>query len=118
MIHTTDTTNNGDPLPPIKDKIVERVVRSFSQRSHLGMEKYGTTMERDDLSFYQWIQHVQEELMDATVYLEKIKDEMRTITVFHKPPQPTHIDFLLLSIVVGSSFIAGAIISQFVYIRL
>jgi len=34
-------------------------------------------MERDDLTFAQWIQHLQEELMDAVVYIEKIKNEAR-----------------------------------------
>jgi hypothetical protein len=32
-------------------------------------------MERDDLTFIEWIQHLQEELMDAVVYIEKIKGE-------------------------------------------
>jgi hypothetical protein len=45
--------------------------------------KYGTDLDRDDLYFIEWIQHTQEELMDATLYLEKIKkillekDELR-----------------------------------------
>jgi hypothetical protein len=33
-------------------------------------------MERDDLSPLQWLQHLQEELMDAAVYVEKLKGEI------------------------------------------
>jgi len=57
----------------MSDKIVESVIDQFRTRAEKGKEKYGTTMERDDLTFEQWIQHLQEELMDAVVYIEKIK---------------------------------------------
>ena len=53
--------------------ITEAVVAQLRTRAEKGKEKYGTTMERDDLTFEQWIQHLQEELMDAVVYIEKIK---------------------------------------------
>jgi hypothetical protein len=33
--------------------------------------------ERQDLSNLEWLQHLQEELMDASVYIEKLKDEMK-----------------------------------------
>ena len=39
----------------------------------LGQKKYGVTLDRNDLSFLEWIQHSQEELMDAILYLEKMK---------------------------------------------
>ena len=57
------------------DAITEAVVAQLRTRAEKGKEKYGTTMERDDLTFTQWIQHLQEELMDAVVYIEKIKGE-------------------------------------------
>jgi hypothetical protein len=57
----------------VSDKIVESVIDQFRTRAEQGKRKYGTTMERDDLTFAQWIQHLQEELMDAVVYIEKIK---------------------------------------------
>jgi hypothetical protein len=57
------------------DSIVNSVVGSFIERSNLGQLKYGTTLDRDDLTMNQWIQHMQEELMDAILYLEKIKSE-------------------------------------------
>jgi hypothetical protein len=57
----------------VSDSIVESVVDQFRTRAELGKAKYGTTMDRNDLTPMQWIQHLQEELMDAVVYLEKVK---------------------------------------------
>ena len=55
------------------DSVVQSVLDQYIQRSMVGKKKYGTTMDRDDLSIGEWIQHTQEELMDATLYLEKLK---------------------------------------------
>ena len=56
-----------------KDNVVDSVVEQFKKRSNVGVEKYGVTMDREDLSPLQWLQHLQEELMDATLYVEKLK---------------------------------------------
>ena len=56
--------------------ITEAVVAQLRTRAEKGKEKYGTTMERDDLTLMQWLQHLQEELMDAAVYVEKLKGEI------------------------------------------
>ena len=58
------------------DTVVAAVVRSFQERSATGQLKYGTTLDRTDLSPQQWAQHMQEELMDAILYLERLKREM------------------------------------------
>ena len=58
------------------DKVTEAVVAQLRTRAEKGKEKYGTTMERDDLTLMQWLQHLQEELMDAVVYVEKLKGEI------------------------------------------
>lgn len=55
------------------DSIVQSVVEKYKQRSILGQNKYGTTLDREDLSSDQWLSHLQEELMDATLYIEKLK---------------------------------------------
>ena len=55
------------------DKIVDKVIESFKQRSKFGQEKYNTTLESNNLGLKQWCQHIQEELMDAVNYLEKVK---------------------------------------------
>jgi len=53
--------------------IEEKVIQQIKTRAELGKNKYGTTMERTDLTLKEWIQHAQEEAMDLAVYLEKIK---------------------------------------------
>jgi hypothetical protein len=55
------------------DTIVNTVIDSFIKRSNFGYQKYGTTLDRDDLLILDWIQHAQEEHMDAILYLEKLK---------------------------------------------
>ena len=57
-----------------QDSYVQSVKEKFEQRSQTGIKKYNTTLERDDLNFLDWLNHLQEELMDATLYIEKLKD--------------------------------------------
>lgn len=64
---------NGLPKDIPKDSIVEAVIKKFQQRSEFGIKKYGVTLDRTDLGVKDWIQHTQEELMDAILYLEKLK---------------------------------------------
>ncbi len=52
--------------------IEEQVCFKILKRSEVGEEKYGTTMERDDLSRLEWLKHAQEEAMDFCVYLQKL----------------------------------------------
>lgn len=52
--------------------IEEAVIAKIKQRAAIGEQKYGTTMERTDLSEAQWLKHAQEEAMDLCVYLEKL----------------------------------------------
>jgi len=58
----------------MEDKIVKKVIDKFKQRSEAGIKKYGLTLERNDLSFQDWITHAQEEAMDFILYLEKLKE--------------------------------------------
>lgn len=55
------------------DTVVQSVIHKFIDRAKFGKKKYGTTLDREDLSTKDWIQHTQEELMDAILYLEKLK---------------------------------------------
>lgn len=55
------------------DSIVSTVIQKFKQRSEFGQRKYGTNLDRTDLEFLDWVNHMQEELMDAILYLEKMK---------------------------------------------
>ena len=61
---------------PVRDPNVAAVISKYEKRAAEGMKKYGVTTERNDISFVQWITHLQEELMDATIYCERIKREL------------------------------------------
>lgn len=58
-----------------RDPVVQRVVDKFVSRSDVGFEKYGVTLNDDKSNIFQWINHLQEELMDAVLYLQKLKEE-------------------------------------------
>jgi hypothetical protein len=68
---STEETNDSTCV----DSIVYSIVSQFISRSKIGKEKYGVTLDREDLSILDWIQHAQEEHMDAILYLEKLKKE-------------------------------------------
>lgn len=53
------------------DPIVEAVVKKFRDRSNVGFKKYGTTLEDNNTD--DFLNHLQEELMDAVNYIEKLK---------------------------------------------
>ena len=63
----------------IQDPILLRVLAKYYERSEIGIEKYGRTLDRDDLSLLDWLTHLQEELMDATLYIEKLKADVKFI---------------------------------------
>lgn len=55
--------------------IEDAVIIKIAKRSIAGLNKYGTTMERKDLSKTEWLTHAQEEAMDLSVYLERLIEE-------------------------------------------
>jgi len=62
------------------DPFVKKVIEKYQERSEAGIKKYNNTLERNDLSLIQWLTHLQEELMDATLYIEKLKAEAKKNT--------------------------------------
>ncbi|MGY8864950.1 MAG: hypothetical protein ACKVJK_04885 [Methylophagaceae bacterium] len=58
-----------------RDPVVERVVEKFVGRSDVGFEKYGVTLEDDPSDMLAWLNHLQEEMMDAVLYLQKAKQQ-------------------------------------------
>ena len=67
------------------DKNVERVCERLSNRADAGLKKYGVTTERDDLGLAEWIQHLQDELLDAVVYSERLKSEAQWMPINTAP---------------------------------
>tara|TARA_R110002153_G_scaffold174394_1_gene327583 strand:- start:1169 stop:1450 length:282 start_codon:yes stop_codon:yes gene_type:complete len=57
-----------------RDPVVNRVVDKFVSRSDVGFQKYGITLEDDKSKMFEWLNHLQEELMDAVLYLQKAKE--------------------------------------------
>ena len=57
-----------------RDPVVERVVNKFVTRSDVGFAKYGVTLNEDKSNLFAWINHLQEELMDAVLYMQKLKE--------------------------------------------
>lgn len=55
-------------------KIEDKVITMIQERAMKGEAKYGTTMERGDLSIREWLTHLQEELLDGAVYIQKLKE--------------------------------------------
>jgi len=67
-----------------RDPVVERVVDKFISRSDVGYKKYGSTLHDErtkglkDLSGY--LNDVQEELMDAILYIQSAREELRDMS--------------------------------------
>lgn len=71
---TDDTTGLVYEARIKKDGIVEKVKNLLDSRSQKGIKEYGTTLEDNPDGFYRWVNELQQELLDAALYLEKIKN--------------------------------------------
>jgi len=56
-----------------RDPIIEKVCDQLVSRSNVGYKKYGITLDGDVPDLQKWLQHLQEELLDAANYVEKLK---------------------------------------------
>ena len=68
-----------------RDVIIDRVIEKIKNRSDVGFKKYGVTLNDDNQSLDIWLTHIQEELMDAVNYIEKVKDILPHLEFRHKP---------------------------------
>ena len=59
------------------DSIVENVINRLKDRARIGFEKYGTDLDRNDLITEQWIEHAIEEALDFSLYLTKLKEQLK-----------------------------------------
>jgi len=74
-----------------EDKIVQAVLRKMDERSLVGQKKYGATMMQEiknqDKDLNRFLIDVQEELMDAILYIEAakrcLKDEVEDAILKH-----------------------------------
>ena len=67
-----------------RDPVVERVVDKFVGRSNVGFEKYGTTLQDERTmkmkGLVKYLTDVQEELMDAILYIQAARDELQDLS--------------------------------------
>lgn len=64
------------------DKIVDQVIEKYQQRSEMGAIKYGTYLHQNNADDY--LKHLQEELMDGSLYVQKLIDLKKEITALAK----------------------------------
>lgn len=58
------------------DSIVSEIIQQYQIRAEFGEKKYGVTLDREDLSTQDWIEHAKQEAMDFTLYLQKLSKEI------------------------------------------
>ena len=67
-----------------RDPVVERVVDKFVGRSNVGFDKYGTTLQDERTmkmkGLVKYLKDVQEELMDAILYIQAARDELQDLS--------------------------------------
>ncbi len=56
-----------------------RVCADLARRQAMGIAKYQTTVEANPLALYQWVTHLYEELLDASVYAKRILEELERV---------------------------------------
>ena len=79
MIYNNDVDPNVEMWETQNsDQIVLEVIEKYAQRSEIGIAKYGTSLETNNKDNY--LKHLQEELMDATLYLQKLMTLDKEIT--------------------------------------
>ena len=61
----------------ISDKIINRVIEKIQKRAEAGYKKYGVGLDKDEQTLDTWLNHLQEELMDAANYIEKARSVLR-----------------------------------------
>lgn len=59
------------------DSVVTEILNRYKDRAKLGLNKYGTTLDRDDLTTEQWLEHAIEEALDLSLYLTKLKQNFK-----------------------------------------
>ena len=64
-----------------RDPVVKRVVQKFRDRSDAGFLKYGTTLHEERTTkmkgLLKYLIDIQEELMDAILYLQTAQEEIK-----------------------------------------
>ena len=66
-----------------RDPVVKNVVDKFVSRSDVGYEKYGTSLDDERRlkmkGLNKYLNDIQEELMDAVLYIQAAREELRDL---------------------------------------
>ncbi len=71
-----ELNNETEQTTTFTDSVVFEIIKEFGARAQKGYDKYGTDMDRTDLSTSDWCQHLREELMDGLVYLTRLRKDI------------------------------------------
>jgi hypothetical protein len=78
----------------MKDSIVEEVRQDLLDRSEVGIKKYNTTLDRDDLDVTDWITHAYQELLDGALYLKRLNQDVDVMCEKYRELELKHEDLL------------------------
>ena len=78
---------NNPEFKSIEDKVIEKI----KQRQAIGLKKYGVSVKDNPLTELEWLNHLQEELLDGAIYVEKLKERL-TISIEDKLTADEFID--------------------------
>jgi hypothetical protein len=66
-----------------RDPVVKNVVDKFVERSDVGYKKYGSTLDDERRlkmkGLQKYLNDIQEELMDAVLYIQAAREELRDL---------------------------------------
>ena len=76
-----EAINNVNCDSEFRDPVVKRVVQKFKDRSDAGFKKYGTTLDEERTTkmkgLMKYLIDIQEELMDAILYIQTAQEELK-----------------------------------------
>jgi hypothetical protein len=67
---------NSENITTFTDSIVFDTIKDMAARAEVGLNKYNTTMDREDLIASDWVQHAYEECLDMALYLKRLRKDM------------------------------------------
>jgi len=101
-----------------RDPIVERVVEKFVSRSDVGFEKYGHTLHDERTKkmkgLGKYLNDVQEELMDAILYIQACREEIQDLTeeaLIKDFEDADYLDFKILDDDISSTTIGNIVVN-------
>lgn len=63
----------------MKDSVVESVIQQLKDRSEVGIKKYNTTLDRTDLTLFDWLEMAKQEALDFSLYIQRVQNELQYV---------------------------------------